>query len=158
MGCDAMSKDSSQKYNQRGFTLIEVLVSSVILIVAVLAIFAIIAHGSGLNKKQLIRRRVFNELERILEKPQFSYKSPYYSNLTPGTHNLNPVTLDDRGNADTGDDLMGNVWVTVVNETYSHGAITNIPAKRVTAFISWNDEGNTYTENLETIITLVSIH
>lgn len=152
-----MIKRSSRIYNQRGFTLIEVLVSSAILLVAVLAIFFIISYGSVLNKRQLLWRRSYNELERILESPQYSYKN--YLDLTPdSTYNLDDIILDDRGNADTGDDLNANVWVTVVNEPYSHGAIANIPAKRVTAFISWNDEGKTVTDSLETIITLISIH
>ena len=153
-----MSKRSSRIFNRMGFTLIEVLVSTAILLLAVLAIFSIIVYGSFINKEQLVWRRTYNELERILENPQYSYIN--YLDLTPdSTYNLDDVTLDDRGTADTGDDLMGtNVRVTVVNETFSQGAIANIPAKRVTAFISWNDEGKNVTDSLATIITLETIH
>ena len=151
-----MIKRSSLIFNRRGFTLIEVLISSTILLVTVIAIFLIIANGSALNRKQLLWRRACNELERIFESPQYSYKN--YLNITPIPPGTRTVILDDRGNADTDDDLVADVWVTVVNETYSHGAITNIPTKRVTAFISWNDEGKSVTDSLENIITLVTIH
>ena len=79
-------------------------------------------------------------------------------NITPIPQGTRTVILDDRGNEDTNDDLIANVWVNVDNETYSHGAIANIPAKRVTAFISWDDEGETVIDSLETIITLITVH
>jgi Tfp pilus assembly protein PilV len=139
-----------------GFTLVEVLVASAIVIVASLTIFGLLVQGSSLNKDMLIRRRVAQELERILENPVYSYKSPNYITLSAQAYTqIGTVIIDDLGTVGTtADDMNATQWLKVEAITYTINTIS-VPAKIVTAKIQWTQGGQAMAESLSTIITLV---
>jgi hypothetical protein len=139
--------------NTKGYTLIEALVGGVLIAVIVIGVFQVISQGSLLNKKDLLRRRAYQELERVLETPQFSYKSPYYMALAEGNQTPITVTLDSSGT----NPLRGTINVRVDALAFTYNTV-NIPAKRVTAIINYSSEGTAYIESLQTIITLVDIN
>ena len=64
----------NSKYN-RGFTLIEVLVSAAILVVAVAATAVIISRGSKLNREDMLRRRAYQVMEETLGRKDVYYKN-----------------------------------------------------------------------------------
>jgi hypothetical protein len=154
-GCSGAMK--CQRRAENGFTLIETLIGGMLIAVSVVAVFQVLSQGSWLNRKEMVRRRAYQEMERMLEKPVYSYKSPYYSALTPGMQPDTVVTLDDRGTATTADDLMATMRVRVDAVSFQNGG-TIIPAKRVTARIEYGDDGTQYAESLQTVITLVDIN
>ena len=63
----------NSKYN-RGFTLIEVLVSAAILVVAVAATAVIISRGSKLNREDMLRRRAYQVMEEVVGRHDLHYK------------------------------------------------------------------------------------
>ncbi len=142
------------KYN-RGYTLVEVLISSAILVVSIAAVAVIISRGSKINREDMLRRRAFQVMEEILERSDLSFKN--YDNL------LNTIGV---GNTTIIQDLPGDtIFHTPDSEpiiakiqrqmdkalfTYSG---TQIPGIRVTIIVSY--EGKT--ESLSTIVTNVPI-
>ncbi len=147
-----------------GFTLIEILVASIILGITVTAFFTFIGGGSELNHREMLRRRAFEELERVLENIDLSYHNydDLYDkainaggsikwpddNATLIDHATNPV-LYDKGSAN----VVGKLSVTIKQETYVFNT-KNVPGLRIHARIDW-DESH---EELETILTAVQIH
>lgn len=144
-----------------GAALIEALVGGIIIAVIVIAVFQVLSEGSSINQKELLRRQAYQELERVLESPEYSYRSPNYLNLAVGTNLVSgypkTVTLDTRGTSGTSDDVTGTISVRVAPQTYTYSG-TTIPAKRIIATITYKEDGVDRTETLETIITLVSIN
>jgi Tfp pilus assembly protein PilV len=139
--------------NANGYTLIEALIGGLLIVIIVIAVFQVISQGSLYNKRDLLRRRAFQELEAVLEKPQYSYKSPFYMALATGSQQPNTVKLDSTGT----NPLYATVNIRVDALTYTYNAVT-IPAKRVTAIINYSSEGTAYAESLQTIITLADIN
>jgi Tfp pilus assembly protein PilV len=143
---------------QAGYSLIEVIVAGVVIAAVVVGIFEIISNGSSLNRKEMLRRRVYQELERILEKPEYSSRSPYYLALatTGGAYvNLSPVTLDNKGSSP----LTVTPQVRVDAWTFTYSGV-NVPAKRITVQILITYPGETVqrTESLRTFVTLTDVN
>ncbi len=147
----------------RGFTLVEVLVAGALLVTFVLGLVAVVSQGSLLNKRDMLERRAFQELEWVLENPVLSHHqylvlfaaAPASGALADYPMNPATVRLDDRGTATVADDLPGTIRVQLARVQYTVGAVAPIPALRVVVTITWIDEGQNYSETLEKVITLV---
>jgi hypothetical protein len=144
--------------NERGYTLVEVLVGGILVAIFAVTIFQVISQGSLMNRQQLLRRRSFQAMEQVLEMPVYSSLSPYYQALSPG----NPVdtmvvVLDDCGGAHGADTLDATIKVRVDSLSFSYSG-TVIPAKKVTATITYTNNGTSYQDSLQTLITLAGIN
>ena len=142
-------------FNNNGFSIIEAIVGGVFLAAAIVGLYAVISQSSVISKDTLLRKRAYQELERVMENPVYSSKS--YTSVAAGTTALDTVVLDDRGALP---DLKGGLSVTVASVSYTANAgnMTNggaVPGKKITATITWTDGGATYAESLEKVITFV---
>jgi len=138
--------------NSYGYTLVEVLISSMIVLVAISAVVVIISRGSKINMDDLLRRRAYQVMEEVLERPDLSYKN--YGNLQtaigPGgegtsvVQTLPPVDLHKTGN----DLITGTVQRRLTRTRYTYSG-TQIPCIVVTVKVSYQNRA----DSLSTIIT-----
>ncbi len=143
---------------EQGNTLIEVLVAGVLIAIFVVALFQVISQGSLLNRQQILRRRAYQVLDSVLESPTNSSLSPNYLARTTGDPvDTMTVALDYCGNSAHPDTINAAVKVNVDTVSYSYSG-TVIPAKKVTAIISYSDQGNSYQDSLQTLSTLAGIN
>lgn len=63
--------------NQKGYTLVELLVAGIILFIIMTSLMAIIIHGSRFNKEDMLRRRAFQVMEEFIE----SHKYGFYEDM-----------------------------------------------------------------------------
>jgi Tfp pilus assembly protein PilV len=144
--------------DEKGYTLVEVLVGGVLVAIFVVALFQIISQGSTLNRQQLLRRRAYQELDSVLEAPANSSLSPYYLALATGDPvSTGTVVLNDFGDTVTSNNITATIKVYVDSVSYSYSG-TVIPAKRVTATIGYTDNGSQFLDSLQTLITLADIN
>jgi prepilin-type N-terminal cleavage/methylation domain-containing protein len=170
-------KDISLKNRREiGYTLVEVLIASVLIGIAITSVFQVVSQSTRINREEFLSRRAYQYLEQILEDPQNSYKGSYYvkscgtdhptGNLVPNkTIQLGKRILDDRDTpADTTDDLTGTAILQVYDQTVvpykatiSGIAIsTVVPYRGLRAIISYTENGRPFSDTLETIVTLVN--
>ncbi len=158
----------------RGYTLIEVLVGSVLVSVAILGVVQAVGQSSRIAKRDFLRRRAYQYLEQILERPEHGYRGNYYllarqgdGPLTPAVtppHDLGQVCLDDRDTQDDADDLMADISLMVESipsaaiDPFDKGTPASVPALKLSALIEWQFQGTTEHETLQTIVTLVDIN
>jgi hypothetical protein len=138
-----------------GYTLVEVLVGSLLVAAVAIAVFQVFSQGSTINRKEITRRRAYQDLERILERPKYSYRGGNYTStdLAVGTRPDTTVTLDSSRTPP----LTGTMSVRIDTTTYTYSG-TTIPSKKVTAKLTWTDNGVASSESLQTIITLVDVN
>jgi prepilin-type N-terminal cleavage/methylation domain-containing protein len=164
-----------------GYTLIEVLIASVLISIAVVAVFQAVSNGSRMSRKDFLTRRAYQRLEQILEDPRQSYKGLYYTeavkdktgNLVAGTHTLTDtslvdVVLDDRDTpGDPSDDLVGiaelevidlNLGMQLGGIAYPKPCCQSVQAKKLIARMIWYEDGVYDTASLETIVSLVGVN
>jgi len=104
---------------QRGFSLMEVLMASTLLAVAVIGTGYFFASGQARLEERGYGRGALEAARSKLEELQgLSFQHPDLLGApSPGLTHLdpaNPVVIDDRGTSDTGDDLPGyRRWVVV---------------------------------------------
>jgi prepilin-type N-terminal cleavage/methylation domain-containing protein len=171
---DIMKKTiKSASANISGYSLVEVLIASVIIGIAIVSVFQAISNGTRISRQDFLMRRAYQHLEQILEKPENSYKGSHYVNavennlgtLTSGTHDLGNVLLDDRDTPGiSSDDLNGSAMLIIENLDMtatiagipSSKCCNNVMAKKLTAKIIWSEGGQTDTASLETIVSLVN--
>jgi prepilin-type N-terminal cleavage/methylation domain-containing protein len=159
--------------NASGYSLVEVLIASVIIGIAIVSVFQAISNGTNISRQDFLMRRAYQHLEQILEQPKHSYKGSYYihavddntGDLTSGLHNLGNVLLDDRDTPGIpGDDLNATAELNVENLSMSATiagisaakCCSNVMAKKLTARVIWTEGGRTDTASLETIVSLVN--
>lgn len=142
----------------KGYSLVESLVAGVLLASIVVGVFAIMGQGTKLSKNNLVQRKAYMELERILESRRFS--SEWYDYLgaaSDTTHSLDSVILEDSLVAGA-KKLKGKPTVRVQKVNYRVGAINQVPAKMLTAKLQWRREGLADSCVLQTVITKVDIN
>jgi len=136
---------------QQGVTLIEILVAGVLAAVMISAISAFVAQSSALNRKDLLRRRAFQEMARALE------DSAYCANGDPARYNALHIEKDTNFQALLLPNVSCQMTVKRQNRDYVAdvpGAPLTVPAVRITVIAQWYD-GQNRTDTLRKIITLV---
>ncbi len=139
--------------NNRGFSLVELLIAGTILVIAISTITAIISRGSGMSQQDMIQRRVYQELETILEMNQFSANQ--YQQLLNfiGTGNLNASMILDTVTLATVGSITARRQIQLQKQLYEFSGV-QIPGVRVIAQIIDNSDGQML-GSLETVVTKV---
>lgn len=139
--------------NNKGFTLVELLVGSVILLLLIVGVSASIAESSRISQKDLLRRRAFQEMDLILSHPRYS--SAEYANLR--IQALGGAPVDNWGDRNLNGTVNGTFTVTLAYSEYQLQTQAGvllfpmIPSIRITVNSNWIG-GN---GQLEKIITAV---
>ncbi|MBN1129715.1 MAG: hypothetical protein JXA71_12045 [Chitinispirillaceae bacterium] len=122
--------------NASGFTLIEVLVSGMLLVLAVTAAVAVVGTGSQLSVSDNDRRQARAVVRTVFER-LYDYRD---FNIIPdhGT-TVEEILIDER----MGNPLFGRLTRTVTTETISTGSGTPLSVKRVDLMIRWTSSDGT---------------
>lgn len=113
---------------QEGFSLLEVLVASTLLAVAVIGTgYLFVAGQGGMEQEEWLRAALVKATQKLEELRGLPLSDPsLVGEPEPGREHLepsNPVLLEDRGTADPSDDLMGHLrWKVVLVEEPASGA------------------------------------
>ena len=146
-----MTRLKRSSKNNSGFTLVEVLISAAILMVAVAAVAVIISRGSKINREDMLRRRAYQVMEEVLERSDLSWRN--YPNLLNriGTDNAFLVeNLPDETlyNVGGGQPITAQVQRRLDKRLLTSGTNTQIPCIEVTVTLTYG----TNAENLSTIV------
>lgn len=149
-----------------GYTLIELLVAGVILLIIMLSISAIIINGAKFNREDMIRRRAFQVMEEFFERHEYGFKN--YRTMLADSITTNPGTalnwiaddsakvIYENGGSST---VTGLLEYAIRRELYSYGSpgasdYAQIPALSFHVRITY--EGKT--ETLSTLLTDVPVN
>ncbi len=149
----------NRNYNG-GFTLVEILVASAIIIVAISAISVIISRGSGLNREDMLQRRAYQAMEEVLERRDLGHRV-YFEllNKLPEDPNssfeefLESVTLSDIGDQDIEATIKRRLDKVLFSYSDQTGGTTYIPGIKVTITIEYDGKQ----DDLSTIVTAVPV-
>jgi Tfp pilus assembly protein PilV len=127
--------------NAGGFTLVELLVASIILFIAILGIVGITRKGREIDTNDNNRRLARAIMMGRFESPQFQYAQ--YENLKlmsgNGTSNTT-VTINDRSTPlDQTDDITGTLATTISAEQTTIAQGITVPYITVTMQMTWNE-------------------
>ena len=138
------------KHNS-GFTIVEVLISAAILVVAAAAVAVIISRGSKINRDDMLRRRAYQVMEEILERNEYSWRNyPNLLNLIGATNTSRKDDLPDETLYDVGGSppITAKVQRSMIKRLLSAGTGTQIPCIEVTVILTYENK----TERLSTIV------
>jgi Tfp pilus assembly protein PilE len=130
-----------------GYSLVEVLVASIVLVIAIVAVAAIVKSGRQIDIVDKHRRQARAVIMSYFERKEYSYS--YYQQLNPMDADpltLSPITgisLDDNNSA-----IQGTLYITISKENTD---MTDMPYHEVTMRMDWVE----YPEGINESITLV---
>jgi type II secretory pathway pseudopilin PulG len=129
--------------SRHGFTLVELLVASTLLIIAIVSIVTIVRKGAEIEVADRHRRTA-----RSVIKSQF--ESATYSRANYATMaNLTQAVVIDPRNAGPGDDLSGTLTITVsAPQTIAAASATTITFRAVSATVTWTEPEGQQTVSL----------
>lgn len=141
------------KLSSKGFSLVELLIAGTILVIAITAITVVISRGSGMSQDDMIQRRVYQELESVLEMEIFAANQ--YQQLLDyiGTGNSNRTRILDTVTLASFGNIQTERRVLLQKQLYSNGA-TFIPGVLVTAQIIDNSNSQVL-GSLSTVVTKI---
>lgn len=123
--------------DERGFTLLEVVVASVIAIIAVVGL----AHSFGMGRALVDRFENARDALALvqLRLERLAALNPSHADLSIGVHNAGPIAIND---AMSGNETWTVVWVDDPVDGTGGGDLTGPnDYKRATASITWTDGG-----------------
>ncbi|MDR2577923.1 MAG: prepilin-type N-terminal cleavage/methylation domain-containing protein [Chitinispirillales bacterium] len=164
-----MKKIHKKLGNNRGVTLVELVVAAVIMLIAVIAIVAVVRTSTDLQITDHHRRQARAHIVNVFE-ASFAYNmfhDEFYVINTPGggiitvdvgdlpfeTDEPIPVVIEVR---DNGNDFMGNMNIRIDAEAAIPNASINVPAHRITIEVCWL-ELNTGDECITLVKRLVDL-
>jgi hypothetical protein len=115
-----------------GSSLVELLVSSVLVSFAVAAVVAVVVTGMQLSTSDNDRREARSIVRSIIEQ-RYDYKN--YSTIPETYSAANTVEIDKRDGAS----LTGELSERVVTSTVATDNGTNIPVREVTVVLKWSE-------------------
>jgi type II secretory pathway pseudopilin PulG len=129
--------------NNKGFTLIELMVSLTIAMITCMAIITIVGGGSLVNKRMMFEAKAYKLAQSILEQPKYA-PGPAYLNLNVGV-----VIIP---NKQIWRNLKSSsIRVEVTSIDYVEGSII-VPSKKIKVTIDYNQPQLTSID-LTTVIT-----
>lgn len=140
-----------QTLAKKGFTLVEVLVAALLVLLMVLSTVAIMRHGQQVaaldQQRNLARQTMVTELEKI------EYSHILFDSLALDTFSTTYL-IDNRGNADPLDDMKGTMRIEIDSQDITVNSEL-IPRKRAKATTYWTSLDGSDTLILETWICKV---
>ncbi len=141
---------------QSGMTLIETLVGGAILILVIVSVSAMIGEGSSISKRDILRRRAFQEMNNILERVEYSSggDGTNYAALravAPGILDSFTVLLDT--SYSDGGHYRGTMQIAVAPITCRLNG-SDIPTLQITVRCTWSDPA-VQNDSLAKVITYV---
>lgn len=138
--------------NNKGYSLVEVIVAGVFIAAVVVGIFGVVARGSSINREQMLARRAFEEAERILE--YNLYSSGNYLNLPSGqTDSQGSFTLETK----SGTTVTATASVYTESVTYTCGGLS-LPGKKITVKMIWTDNGKADSVMLSNVVSNANVN
>jgi prepilin-type N-terminal cleavage/methylation domain-containing protein len=128
--------------NNRGFTLIEILVAATIISISLVSVVAFVRKGQEMITIDKHRRVARGAVERTLENTQYQPES--YNNLPPIP--AAPITTDIIIDAEMTPNIQGSLVVTIGNEQATVNG-NAAPHRAITATMTWTELGG----NSETV-------
>jgi type II secretory pathway pseudopilin PulG len=146
-----MKKSQGFPINKNGFTLVELMVASVIVIISIAAVVTMIRKGQEITSDGGHRYTARSKITSVLESSQFDYSN--YTYLSPQTI-VDTVVIDTRGTTVTTDDLKGirTVVVGAQDSILGTGSIW-VPFIPLTFQVVWVEPEGPDTEKIEKKIT-----
>jgi prepilin-type N-terminal cleavage/methylation domain-containing protein len=131
---DMTDKDRTMKpRNDQGFTLVEVLVASVVVAISIFSVIAFVRKGQDLLAIDKHRRMARGIIERTLENAK--YQPENYNNLV-STSATSDVVLDEERSPN----LHGSLTVAVGDSVTQVNGI-NAPYRPIKATVTWKEPG-----------------
>jgi type II secretory pathway pseudopilin PulG len=124
-----MKKNSKNFSNVAGYTLVEVLVSGILLVFSVTAAVAVVGTGSQLTASDNDRRQARAVIRSVFEQ---SYDYRDFNSITLGS-SVEEIAIDER----MGTPLLGQLTHTVSAETFTAGSGTSLSVKRIVLSLHW---------------------
>jgi Tfp pilus assembly protein PilV len=117
-----------------GFSLVELLVASSIMVIAIVSIVTIVRKGGEMDVTDRHRRMARSIINSTFESTEYSPAS--YSTLANATR---PVVIDPRDTLTTADNLNGTLQITVTPGSVNGANATVVPYKNVTMTVAWSE-------------------
>jgi prepilin-type N-terminal cleavage/methylation domain-containing protein len=122
--------------NDRGFSLVEVLVAAAVIALSLFAVVAVVRKGQDMIAIEKHRGMARGIIEQTLEKPP--YQPEYYNSLTTiSSPTATNVIIDPGMNPN----LQGSLTVAVGAEVTTVNSVT-APYRAVTATVTWTESGS----------------
>lgn len=133
------------KIKKSGYTLIEVLVAGILILITVTATAGVLRHGQKVHALEQQRNRARQLLVTELEKQIYAHSQ--FDSL-PSQTVVDSLVLDDRGTASESDDLKAMTLLTVDSAMATVAGYT-VPRKRIAVQATWSSLDGTDTLTLE---------
>jgi len=128
-------KSSIEGKNQKGFTLVEILVSSAIIVLITMLTVALLRKSHELDMAYIHHRRARTLIDSCFEDISYHYSN--YQTFS-AVENM-PVIIDVRDKETPDDDLTGNLTVSVDEITLDAASFTTFNYKRLIGTVTWNE-------------------
>ena len=125
-----MKTNLKKSRKNAGYTLVETLVSGMLLVFAVSAAVAVVGTGTQLGASDNERRQARAIIRSVFEQ---SYDFRDYNQIPGNSVTVEDVQIDDR----MGNPLIGQLSRTTSTENIVTNSGTSCPVKRVTLLLSW---------------------
>ena len=119
--------------SERGFSMVEVLVSGVFVALSVVAVVTAVTTGVKLQVNDNDRRQARALIKSVFEE-QYDFRN--FNSIVSNTTRTETVVIDERGSAQ----LQGEMTIAVQDVTPATGNGTTFPAKQVTITCRWNTD------------------
>jgi type II secretory pathway pseudopilin PulG len=120
----------------RGFSLVEVIVSAVLVSLSVVAVVSSVSTGVRLQVTDNDRRQARTLIQSVFEE-QYDFRN--YNSIVPNTTHTETVIIDNRD----GIPLQGELTAVVQNTTLGADNGCTFPARQVTITCRWNVDPQT---------------
>jgi type II secretory pathway pseudopilin PulG len=116
-----------------GYSLAELIVAAAIVTLTVVALAVVLRKGSEITVTDVHEKRARSVIDSCFESPAYDYRN---YGVLPAVNRS--VVVDPRDPSDAGDDLVGNLTITVEVDT-SSSAGTDVEYKKVTVQVDWQE-------------------
>ena len=131
-----MNKNQKKNRKNAGYTLIETLVSGMLLVFAVSGAVAVVGTGTQLGASDNERRQARAVIKSVFEQT-YDYRD--YNQIPDNSVTVEQVTIDER----MGNPLVGQLTSTTRLENIVTNSGTSCPVKNITLLLSWTSPDGT---------------